>query len=583
MVDTRTKIYPLRANSINIHPNARWQQNGLSVSGGNGDGNGINQLTYPLGLYVDDDQTIYVADQDNHRIIEWKRGATNGQVIAGGNEQGSGIHQLSYPSDVIVDKETDSLIICDYENRRVVRWPRRNGTSGETIISNFKCVSLTMNENGFLYVVDFGKNEVRRYRREESQGIVVAGGNGRGNRLDQLCDPWYVFVDQNNSVYVSDCGNHRVMKWMEGETQGIVVAGGQGQGNGLAQLSYPRGVVVDELGTVYVADGLNDRIMCWTKGATQGNVIVGGNGEGEQSNQLNDPFGIDKHHMCSQKTLMSDSSTCSNTVGSKSLQETHNERMEKFQFLVDRYDINPEFAARLRSLEGFEIVFIIDADVHGPYDRNPTRWDELRQTVSIVVDIACVFDPNGIDLFFLNRQAMRNVKNAEQLIPVFAVPPAGLTPMVRALRQVLEEKQVDIKERKLLILIATDGLPTDDKGNKDLKPFERVLRYERKPIDQIPVIIIACTDDTKCIDYLNNLDKKIPKLDVADDYKSEREEIHKAQGADFPFSFGDYVVKILIGAIDSWFDPLDERRVTGTRPPDRHTHREKKKDKCSLS
>ena len=34
-----------------------------------------------------------------------------------------------------------------------------------------------------------GKDEVRRYRRGESQGTVVAGGNGRGNRLDQLSYP----------------------------------------------------------------------------------------------------------------------------------------------------------------------------------------------------------------------------------------------------------------------------------------------------------------------------------------------------------------------------------------------------------
>ncbi len=39
--------------------------------------------------------------------------------------------------------------------------------------------------------------------------------------------------------------------------------------------------------------------------------------------------------------------------------------------------------------------------------------------------------------------------------------------------------------------------------------------------------------------YLNKWDKKIPNIDVADDYRSEREEIHKAQGKNFPFSFGD--------------------------------------------
>ncbi|CAF4535739.1 unnamed protein product, partial [Rotaria sp. Silwood2] len=276
--------YPLRSpSSTNIHPNARWQQNGITVAGGNRQGNGINQLSNPCGLHVDDDQTIYVADESNHRIVEWKWGATSGQVVAGGNGQGSGAHQLSYPTDVIVDKERDSLIICDRSNRRVVRWPRRNGTSGETIISNIYCWGLTMDENGSRYVTDYEKHEVRRYRRGESQGTVVAGGNGSGNRLDQLSGPHY--------------RNHRVMKWVEGAKQGIVVAGGQGQGNGLTQLYYPQGVVVDQLGTVYVADYGNDRIMRWPKGATQGSVIVGGNGRGGQSNQLNLPIGLsfDRH------------------------------------------------------------------------------------------------------------------------------------------------------------------------------------------------------------------------------------------------------------------------------------------------
>ncbi|CAF4430177.1 unnamed protein product, partial [Rotaria magnacalcarata] len=294
---TKPTFVPLRGCSIDIHPNARWKQNGLTVAGGNGQGNGINQLSNPLGLYVDDDQTVYVADQYNHRIVEWKSGATSGQVVAGGNEKGSGDHQLSNPIDVIVDKETNSLFICDSSNRRVVQWPRRNGTSGETIISNIDCMGLTMDENGSLYVVDFGKGEVRRYKIGESQGTVVAGGNGRGNRFNQLSCPTYVFVDRDHSVYVSEYGNHRVMKWMKGKKEGIIVAGGQGEGNGLTQLSYPKGVVVDQLGTVYVADFGNARIMRWPKGATQGSVIVGGNGRGGQSNQLNGPVGLsfDRH------------------------------------------------------------------------------------------------------------------------------------------------------------------------------------------------------------------------------------------------------------------------------------------------
>ncbi|CAF5059436.1 unnamed protein product [Rotaria sp. Silwood1] len=287
----------MRASSIDIHPNAKWAQNGITVAGGNGWGSGTNQLNQPFGLYVDDDRTIYVADWMNHRIVQWKSGATNGKVVAGGNGQGNGAHQLNSPRDVIIDKESDSLIISDSGNGRVVRWPRRNGTRGQTIISNISCWGLTMDDNGSLYVVDAGEHEVRRYKIGDTKGTVVAGGNGEGNRLDQLSNPHYVFVDREHSVYVSDLRNDRVMKWEEGAKQGIVVAGGQGQGNSLTQLNGPQGVVVDQLGTVYVTDDRNHRIMRWPKGATQGSVIVGGNGKGALSNQLNGPVGLsfDRH------------------------------------------------------------------------------------------------------------------------------------------------------------------------------------------------------------------------------------------------------------------------------------------------
>ncbi|CAF4812045.1 unnamed protein product, partial [Rotaria magnacalcarata] len=109
---------------VNIPDNAKWAQNGVTIAGGNG------QLNYPHGLFVDDDQTVVIADWGNHRIIQWKNGdTTNGQVVAGGNGQGRGLNQLFRPTDVLLDKETDSLIICDWGNQRVVRWSRRSGTT----------------------------------------------------------------------------------------------------------------------------------------------------------------------------------------------------------------------------------------------------------------------------------------------------------------------------------------------------------------------------------------------------------------------------------------------------------------------
>jgi sugar lactone lactonase YvrE len=283
----------------NIAANAKWIQNGTTVVGGNGSGNGLNQLSFPCGLYVDDgQQTIYVTDYSNNRVVEWKIGAASGRVVAGGNGQGNQANQLNLPTGVIVDKETNSLIICDRNNNRVVRWPRQNGTSGETIIPDIGAWGLAMDSYGYLYISDSSKHEVKRWKIGETNGVVVAGGNGSGNRLDQLNEPMYIFVDQDRSVYVSDYSNQRVMKWIEGAKEGIVVAGGQGAGNSLTQLNNPRGVVVDQVGTVYVAECNNHRVTRWPKGATQGSVVVGGNGQGAQPNQFHNCIGLSFDRQC---------------------------------------------------------------------------------------------------------------------------------------------------------------------------------------------------------------------------------------------------------------------------------------------
>ena len=236
---------------------------------------------------------MIVADSGNHRIMEWKRGATSGTLLAGGNGEGNRPNQLNNPTDILFDKETDSLIICERGNRRVTRWPRRNGTqSGATIIDNIDCVGLAMDNEGSLYVTDIVKHEVRRYRRGETTGTVVAGGNGRGDGLHQLNDPFYVCVDGEHATYVSDQNNNRVMKWVKDAKGGILVAGGQGYGSALTQLSYPNGVRVDATGNVYVVDFWNQRVMRWYRGAKQGTVVVGGNGQGVGANQLNIPVGL---------------------------------------------------------------------------------------------------------------------------------------------------------------------------------------------------------------------------------------------------------------------------------------------------
>ncbi len=266
----------------NISLNTGSAESSNTVAGGYGQGSATNELCFPYGLAVHDDQTMVIADWGNHRIVQWRIGDTNGQVIAGGHGQGNQLNQLNCPTDVLIDKETDSLIICDRGNKRVVRWSRRDGTTeGEILLNNIACWGLAMDDQRFLYISDIEKNEVRRYQMGQKNGTIVAGGHGRGAGLNQLNEPSYIFVDQKKTVYVSDIWNHRVMKWNKDAKEGIAVVQG-----------FPRGLFVDTSETIYVADYGNHRLMRWPKGATHGTAIAGGNGEAEETSQLYYPWGL---------------------------------------------------------------------------------------------------------------------------------------------------------------------------------------------------------------------------------------------------------------------------------------------------
>jgi sugar lactone lactonase YvrE len=282
-------LVPLRGANIGV--NDSWIQNGVTVAGGNGRGTKFNQLHDPYGLYVDDNQTIYIADFQNDRIVEWKSNATSGQVVAGGN--GKEYDQLNGPTDVIVDKETNSLIICDSRNEQVIRRPRRDGTNGETIIIDIHCMDLTMDDNGFLYVPDHDKKEMRRWSVGKTYVKVALDVNGDDLRINRVEYPSNVFADRYRSSHASNMFSRRGERYIGRVKEAFSFVGTRHDyGQRLGSLTQPHGVVVDQLGTLYVADCVNNCIMRWPKSATRGNVIVGGNGDGAQPNQLSCPKGL---------------------------------------------------------------------------------------------------------------------------------------------------------------------------------------------------------------------------------------------------------------------------------------------------
>ena len=216
-------------------------------------------------------------------------------------------------------------------------------------------------------------------------------------------------------------------------------------------------------------------------------------------------------------------------------------------------------------LEDFEIVIVCDDSgsmVTRVKSTGRTRWEELCDTVKKVLPIAARFDANGVDLYFLNRGKYLKVKHSEQVDLVFAGKPTGYTPLVPVLEEIFKSSiALSGRDKKVLVLVATDGKPTNEDGDDEVDKLEYLMNEVRNS-ETTYVSFLLCTDDAKSMEYLKKWDERMPNVDVTSDYDTELAKIRKCQkNEDFPFSKDDYIVKVLVGPIVQDIDDLNEETV----------------------
>jgi hypothetical protein len=141
-------------------------------------------------------------------------------------------------------------------------------------------------------------------------------------------------------------------------------------------------------------------------------------------------------------------------------------------------------AERLLILQDFEIVIVCDdsGSMKTPVDGTQrTRWDELCSIVKIIIEIGVVLDSNGVDMYFLNRGSFCNVKDSRVVEQAFGPHPTGYTPLVPVLKTIFESSLADRgRDKKLLVFVATDGIPTDEDGNGNVPELESVAGQHPK-------------------------------------------------------------------------------------------------------
>jgi hypothetical protein len=157
---------------------------------------------------------------------------------------------------------------------------------GNALNQLYQPQSIFVDETGNIFIADYINNRIQKWTTNASEGVTVAGGNGQGDASNQLNHPSGVYVDLQGNIYVADSENNRVQKWVPNATNGITVAGGNGPGNASNQLYYPMDVFIDSNNDLIVADSFNGRVQKWANGAVEGSTIAGGNERGGALNQL---------------------------------------------------------------------------------------------------------------------------------------------------------------------------------------------------------------------------------------------------------------------------------------------------------
>lgn len=245
------------------------------------------------------------------------------------------------------------------------------------------------------------------------------------------------------------------------------------------------------------------------------------------------------------------------------LQNTPN-RGALLEEISNEFEISNNYIEKMSSLSDYDIVFVIDdsGSMKTPIcdGQHSTRWDELKYITNIAIRLGVIFDVDGIDIRFLNRTGINNVTSYEQIDPLFKNQPYGRTPLTKVVGDIFLEYHDN--QNPILLVIATDGVPTNQSGYPDIQPFNTLITNKNHKFN---ISFLACSDQNDDIEYLNILDKNVPNVDTLDDYLSELKEVQKSQGANYKYSLGDHVARLLLGPICPELDCLDEHKVSRNR------------------
>ncbi|CAF1386503.1 unnamed protein product [Adineta steineri] len=317
LIILKNETLALSFNQPKFSPTPIWNSNGITFA---------NQSIVgeePCAIFVNTNNTIYAANQENNSIVIWHEESVNPTNIIFGN--------FTRSTSLFVTSNGDIYIDDGAENGRVQRWIAETGIFVKVMNINSSCYGLFVDINDTLYCSMYDHHQVLKRSLNDAvinSNHVAAGTGSGGSESNQLYYPTGIFVDVNLDLYVADYRNDRVQLFQPGELNGITVAGSQSL-NPTISLHRPTGAILDAEKYLFIVELLNHRIV--RSDLSGFRCLVGCYGDGSQSNQLNEPSSLSFDHS-----------------GNMFVIDTLNSRIQKFLLMKDSFVLSfnqPKFCS----------------------------------------------------------------------------------------------------------------------------------------------------------------------------------------------------------------------------------------------
>ena len=261
-------------NQLTFYPTDTWSPNGSTVANASMIG------MQPLGLFIDQNDSIYVNDGAQNRTVIWSSGQQNAtRILHHGTGQSYGIFAQEN-GDIYVDNGRN--------NRTVDKWSGNASTGVSVMPVDGICYTLFIDINETLYCAAADNHRIvaMSLRNNACAPVTVAGNGTCSSEWETLCFPVSIFVDINLNLYVADSGNGRIQRFAPNDARGTTVATTRSLGP-IASF-IPFGVSIDVNGYLFLVDRRAHGIFL--SGPNENRCVVGCSGNnGSEPHQFTSP------------------------------------------------------------------------------------------------------------------------------------------------------------------------------------------------------------------------------------------------------------------------------------------------------